>query len=396
MQESLDRARHLIQLNRADQAIPLLTDALRESPDDPRTLAHLAWAYLCIGDNQQALVWSERAVAADPDRESSHSLRAFALLGLGRTRAAIGAAREAVRLAPAGAGSHWALSRALLRARRWREALAVGKELLELYPEDEDSHRAQMDALLGMRRWRNAEHAAREALRLAPEATALHLGLARALWGQRRLADALRAYRDAVLCDPGDALARDALSEQVAAYLMPAYRVIPWHLWMCATSFLCWSAHRALGWWTWWGLLWALVVQVSNTSGLMQIKHWIVRYRRRQYDAIPPEVQRHLWRAQAFQPGLWVSIAVFGTAALTALTLIAFTVFPRIAPPLPEFEGRGTLALLYLIGLFFSVVKDLARSSNLAEAARALEPPPDDAPGPERAAPDLGDFDLWN
>lgn len=400
--ESLARARHLLQLDRPQQAIPLLTDALRDAPDDPEALAVLACAYLQCNDYIQALGWAERAAVEDPFEEYPHRLRAFALLALGRKPEALTAAQEAVRLDPHESAALWVLSQVYGQTKRWKEALAIGEELTELYPEDPDSHQARAEALLGLRRWQEAEQAARDGLGVAPDSAGLHISLARALWAQKRRPESLQAYREGVVSDLGNPFAINALAEQVGGYLVPAWLALPWYLWMCLTSFFCWAAHHILGWWSWWGLLWSLVVLVWNTMYLLDTDHWILRYRRRQYFTIPEEVRRHLWLANAFSPNLLVTGIVVLLGLVTAVTLIVFTFFPRLVPALPEWP---VFAFCYLVGLFFSVFASMSRSGKHMEEIKFLkpleltEPAPaaPDAPTPDwlrHARPRFEDFDL--
>ncbi|MGC4045431.1 MAG: tetratricopeptide repeat protein [Armatimonas sp.] len=372
LDERLERARHLINLGRAEQAVPLVADVLRDDPDDGEALGVMACALFCSGDYLQARRTAEQATAASPFDEYPHRLLSFILLGIGQKKEALAAAQEAVRLDPESSGALWALFQALQATRQRKEALEVAETLVELFPEEEDSHLARSEGFLGLRNWGGAEQAARDGLAVRPDYPALHIALARALWPQRRRPESLLAYRDAVLADPGQSQAAEALSEQVGGYIIPIERALPWYLWMCFTSFLCWYAHRVVGMWTWWGLLWSVLLLAWNSIYLMDTDLWILRRTYSRYVEIPVEVQRHLWLAKAFSPNISVLLSVIGFGLITILLLVVWTVVPKWSPAVVE--GWGFVAGVYLFGLGVSALGAIGKLGSASDDVVALKP----------------------
>ncbi|MFW2372487.1 MAG: tetratricopeptide repeat protein, partial [Gammaproteobacteria bacterium] len=66
-----DQAEALMDLGRYEQAIPLLSNSLAQSPDDERLHCRLADAYFSLHDYTQAESFAQRALHLDPN--SAHA-----------------------------------------------------------------------------------------------------------------------------------------------------------------------------------------------------------------------------------------------------------------------------------------------------------------------------------
>ncbi|MGC4045430.1 MAG: tetratricopeptide repeat protein [Armatimonas sp.] len=379
MNDPIARARQLIELGRAEQAIPYITDALREDPEDPEALALLSVAFVLTSDYKKALEWAEKASAAAPQEEHPHRLRAYSLLALKRKREALAAAKEAVRCQPDGRRALWVLAQTYLASHKWRDALDTAEEYRQLYPDDENSHQMYADALVGLRRWKEAEEAAYSGLEIEPRSAGLLLALARALWGQGRREESLLTYRESVLANPNWANTSIALAEQVARYLVPIEKAFPAYLVVCLLSVLCWLANKAVGFWGWWGLIWSILWDLWGIGYVLYSGIWVLRYSRERYDAIPPEVQRHLWLAKAFDYGtplLWCTRAAGG---MTLLLLLAWTIHPAWSPKIPYLGELAGYVFTGLWGGFIVSALDLlqvSQSIKQFQPAELQEPPP--------------------
>lgn len=99
---------------RADEALALLADALRQDPNHAGALTFGALLALRNGQARRALDYAERAIGADPRRARAHHLRGLALQADGRGADALVALRQAVELDAKLADARLDLGNALL------------------------------------------------------------------------------------------------------------------------------------------------------------------------------------------------------------------------------------------------------------------------------------------
>ena len=98
-------------MGRPREAIPVLGQALSQTPQDCRVLCLLSLAYMKVGDKVMALKFANRAVEADPEEEWGYRLRSMHLRETSNNpfrfflrdknlEQSVLAAKEAIRLAP--------------------------------------------------------------------------------------------------------------------------------------------------------------------------------------------------------------------------------------------------------------------------------------------------------
>lgn len=216
----VQRARLLIDLHRADEAVELLHRALAAAPDSQPAWCELARAEVSRGNRAAALGAADRALGLDPDHEWPHRIASIVLSQLGRHDDAVRAARTAVRAAPDTWQCHVRLAETLVRhpqAAGTRppmtdEAWAAACRSVELAPLEPDTHCTVGHLMLRRGQPDRAEAAFREALRLEPgNARALNaLGLTNMRRG--RLVTAAADFGAAVAADPHDRVARRNIS----------------------------------------------------------------------------------------------------------------------------------------------------------------------------------------
>ncbi|MGX5682777.1 tetratricopeptide repeat protein [Schumannella luteola] len=175
----LRRAQHLLEIGRADHALPILRDLVAHHPSSGPVLVALAHALLDLDDLEEAERMAREAVAALP--HDSAPLRILALV--------------------------------LARRRKLVPAKAAANAAVELSPQDWRSHYtlAQIDEIVGSV-GRYTVDAAGNAVRLAPLMAAPHILLGNALFATGRRHEAESAYRTALRLDPQNTSAQLGLS----------------------------------------------------------------------------------------------------------------------------------------------------------------------------------------
>lgn len=199
----LTQARHLLQINRADDAITLLTEHLRASPQDVSALTVLASANLALNRAEEALRASEQALAVDSGYPAAWQHRSMALRQLGRHEDAVASAGEFVRLAPTLWASHYTLG-LVLRGLPHRRAAALGpaSRSVELAPDNADPY-----VLLGLvysdaHDFTRAAEYYRKALEIDPQHAFATSNLSGLELRKGRFAKAMRGFRAAAAASP--------------------------------------------------------------------------------------------------------------------------------------------------------------------------------------------------
>lgn len=171
------QADHLIDLDRPDQALRLLGEALAQEPNHAGALCAAARAHLQTRRYDKALHAVELALAAEPDHPFPAYLRASILVAVKRPDA-LAAAESAVRLAPGWWPAHGVLARALVMLGRRDAALRVAQHVVALAPTESGAHYLLGDVADDVGRSTLAAAEFREALRLDPSDVAARIGLA--------------------------------------------------------------------------------------------------------------------------------------------------------------------------------------------------------------------------
>lgn len=170
-----ERARTLLELGRAAEAIDLLGRALTQDPDSYELLCVLSSAHLQTEEFDLALSIAERAIALEPDMPSAYSLASEALVGLGvRHDEAIRLAIEAVKLGPEEWWTHGSLSSAYIAApvrspKHAEYAVAEAHKTVELAPDEPDAHFQVGLVAQELGRAKDAEAAYMKVLAIQPE-----------------------------------------------------------------------------------------------------------------------------------------------------------------------------------------------------------------------------------
>ena len=137
----------LAALGRYDEAAAALEAALERDPNRESTLEDVAWLSGQLRRRERSIAYWRRAIAVDPWRSSFHASLADQLALGQQWPAAAAAARRALRLNPASKPARAVLVLATLRMGSEREARAQFETLLEFAPADRDGLIRWFDSL---------------------------------------------------------------------------------------------------------------------------------------------------------------------------------------------------------------------------------------------------------
>jgi tetratricopeptide (TPR) repeat protein len=204
---ALTQARHLLQVNRPDDAIRLLTAHLRDSPQDASALTLLAWANLQLNRGEEALRASEEALAVAPGDPATWQHRSMAFRQLGRHEEAAASADEFVRLAPHLWASHYTLG-LILRGvpGRRKEVAQCAHRALQLAPDSADPHVLMGLAYSDRQDYETAAACYRKALAIDPQHAFATSNLSGLDLRKGRFAKAMRGFRAAAAANPQEEL----------------------------------------------------------------------------------------------------------------------------------------------------------------------------------------------
>lgn len=198
------RADALLEIGRYQDALPLLQSGLTQSPGDARLLCRMAFAFLKMGELDQASRYVNEAVSADPFGEWGHQLRSVILLERGQAEQAVHAAEEAVALNPDGAQSLHALLKALLGTKQKERAEETAAHMRRTSPESVWTHNGSALAAMHLHEWERVEYHSRAGLALDPQLYSEVNNLGMALVHLGRYQEAVKCFREAARLMPTD------------------------------------------------------------------------------------------------------------------------------------------------------------------------------------------------
>ncbi len=204
------RAEHLLDIERTDDALKLLQQAIAADPTHVDALCSTARAYLRKGETDDALRAAETALSIEPANGYAAYLRAAVLLTAG-SPVALQAAELAVRIDPEFWPAYGTLAGALVKNGYPAHALEIAKQGVALAPHEAAAHTMLGGIADDARQRKLAESAYREALRLKPDYTAARVGLAALQFGRWRVRTAAGHLIAAAANDPVAAAATGGL-----------------------------------------------------------------------------------------------------------------------------------------------------------------------------------------
>lgn len=234
-----ERAVHLLQAGRAEDALEELGKAIADDPEDAHAHALRGLALADLGDRDGAVASADRAIAAAPDWSYPWFAKAHILLSHA-PKEAQGAAEEALRLDPEEPDHHGILAASLVARKKWRAAAEAAAQGLELDPDHDQCLNLRAMALRQLGETDGAANALEVSLANEPENawTLQNLGYLKLQEGEPE--EAARLFREALRLDPEDGDSRAGLGLAIKARV-PLFRpILAWQM-------LCERLSGALG-----------------------------------------------------------------------------------------------------------------------------------------------------
>ncbi|KQT12361.1 tetratricopeptide repeat protein [Ramlibacter sp. Leaf400] len=145
---SLAVAEALFELRRLDEAAAAIDGVLASEPDNADAWTCRCSVMLAVGDVDQAITASERALVLGGRSRQAIVNHGIALAQAGRVAEAEASLRELLIQDPGDAAAAHSLMSILLDARRAQESVEVGRQALDRNPEDPDLHWVLSEALM--------------------------------------------------------------------------------------------------------------------------------------------------------------------------------------------------------------------------------------------------------
>jgi len=165
----LNQADSLIDIDRANEALPVLQEAARLAPDDASVLCRISRAYISLADWNAALNYANMAVIAAPDEEWGHRLCSIALLRLGNPHEGMRAASAAVSIDPDNANCIRMLAHAQIECELYGQAEENAWRAVQMEPDNAEGHVMLARLFTREKKWFEAEKHACLALEIDPE-----------------------------------------------------------------------------------------------------------------------------------------------------------------------------------------------------------------------------------
>lgn len=216
----VDRAEALIDLQRYEQAIPLLTQAIANDPDDDMLYCRLSLACFAIEDYAASFSHAKTALGLNPENDWAHFHLTRNYIHQHNYDRALEHARAAAKIDPDDGANLYMLAWCEYQSGNYRQAYQAATHAIELDPENAHLHELLADLSLNQGKFKKAESHYREALRHDPESASIHCYLAMALTQQHRIYEAAEHMFTAVKLEPQNEDYRERLFSIVHHELM--------------------------------------------------------------------------------------------------------------------------------------------------------------------------------
>ncbi len=215
--DALAQGVQLYQQGKYAEALPLLTQAVQNSPQDAAAWTYLALAHLELNKTREALASAERALSLNQQHAWAWVAKGRALGALDRPEEGLAACDRAIALDANLASANLAKGKILGHEGREQEALGEFEQALRIDGTSFEAIRCKGVTLLELEQLRQAEIVADRMLRLFPKAKQSWMIKAQSQAGQERYDEAQQTIGRAVTMNPQDA---DVLMLQALIYGM--------------------------------------------------------------------------------------------------------------------------------------------------------------------------------
>lgn len=247
----LFKAESLTEIERWQNAIPLLLQFLSLNPQNYHATCLVSLCYFYLDEAEFALDYAQKAIAIEPDEEWAHRLRSIILSKLGRNKDSLKSAEEAVRLAPYLSATLQTLVMAYLDSNKPRKAREIANKMVENHPESDESFLSLGLVNLRTNHLYQAEKCFREALLINPTnslarnnlgvavlrqenrpTTTFNRNYSNSLLGNQPQSEAMKHFTEAIKLEPNNQLIIQNLKNQFnySIYVFLIISLIPFGL----------------------------------------------------------------------------------------------------------------------------------------------------------------------
>jgi tetratricopeptide (TPR) repeat protein len=163
------KAEKLMEIKRFREAIPLLTKAYIQNPQNHRTICSLSYCFFELHEDDKSQQYAEEAIAVDPEGEWGYRLRVIQLLRKGNFDEALKCAKKSLECEPESPLTLRNYISVLLKKDYYDEARKIADKLLEVAPDSANSFYISGHVNLQLKKLDEAEQDLRQALKIAPE-----------------------------------------------------------------------------------------------------------------------------------------------------------------------------------------------------------------------------------
>jgi len=215
--QSLLRARMLLQQNRVEEAEQSLKQVLADNPEDAEAFALLALCKSNQGQKEEAINLIQRALNYEADNPSFLYFYSSILFAQSNYKEANKIIQIAISIYPEEATFYGILSNIYLAQKEWEAALSTAEKGLSLNAEDLTCLNSRTTALLKLNHKEEAFETIKEALHHNPENAYTHANLAWGLLEKGNHTKGLEHFRKALQIDPTMEMAKAGLVEGLKA-----------------------------------------------------------------------------------------------------------------------------------------------------------------------------------
>ena len=191
-------------VGRNDAAIDEYNQALRLGPDLAQASLNLGIALAAAGRTEEAVAAYERTLRIKPDGADAHYNLGIVMADTGKPEAAIEQYGLALRIRPDFADARTNLGLVLARQGRIPEAIEEFNRALAIDPRHVKARNNLAAALAGSGRTEEAIEQYRNSIRISPDDAQAHLDLGNVLYGAGRIDEAVAQFNEAVRLTPNN------------------------------------------------------------------------------------------------------------------------------------------------------------------------------------------------
>jgi Tfp pilus assembly protein PilF len=220
----LQRARHLYQINRKEQAIEELTKLLETDPENIDALYIIVPCLIEIGNTEKADIYWQKLVQLTPNVGLTHYYHAIILDKFDKEKEAEEAIWEAIHLEPYDA-DFWAFLTAIyIDKKEWEKALEYAEKGLEIEPENTLCLNHRTLCLTKLDRKDELHDSILDALNANPYNSYTHTNVGWSKLEKNQNNDAEEHFKEALRIDPNNDYAKEGMKETIKAR-NPIYRL---------------------------------------------------------------------------------------------------------------------------------------------------------------------------